>query len=116
MNYRRIIVSNPVSVPDFFATICAALAVDYSKYLYDGDRPVPITDNGVRFPRCSLNACSLEGSKSDWFCVRFSRPRLRHDRRSADFIPRKQTALPGPALSPREALQKLQVPDVFVSN
>jgi hypothetical protein len=40
------IVSNPVSVPDFFATICAALGVDYTKYLYDGDRPVPVTDGG----------------------------------------------------------------------
>jgi len=40
------IVSNPVSVPDFFATICAAVGVDYSKNLYDGDRPVPITDRG----------------------------------------------------------------------
>lgn len=40
------IVSNPVSVPDFFATICAALGIDYCKNLYDGDRPVPITDRG----------------------------------------------------------------------
>ena len=40
------IVANPVSVADFFATICAAVGVDYTKYLYDGDRPVPITDNG----------------------------------------------------------------------
>ncbi|MEX0818033.1 MAG: DUF1501 domain-containing protein [Pirellulaceae bacterium] len=40
------IVSHPVSVPDFFATICAALAIDYQKNLYDGDRPVPITDMG----------------------------------------------------------------------
>ena len=40
------IVSNPVSVPDFFATICAAVGVDYRKNLYDGDRPVPITDMG----------------------------------------------------------------------
>ena len=40
------IVSNPVGVPDFFATICAALQVDYTKYLYDGDRPVPVTDGG----------------------------------------------------------------------
>jgi hypothetical protein len=40
------ITADPVSVPDFFATICAAVGVDYSKYLYDGDRPVPITDNG----------------------------------------------------------------------
>lgn len=40
------ITSDPVSVPDFFATICASTNVDYAKYLYDGDRPVPITDNG----------------------------------------------------------------------
>ena len=40
------IVANPVSVPDFFATVCAALGVDYHKNLYDGDRPVPITDQG----------------------------------------------------------------------
>ncbi len=40
------ILSNPVSVPDFFATICAAVAVDPAKNLYDGDRPVPITDMG----------------------------------------------------------------------
>lgn len=40
------IVSDPVSVPDFFATICAAMNIDYSKNLYDGDRPVPITDRG----------------------------------------------------------------------
>jgi hypothetical protein len=40
------IVSDPVSVPDFFATICAAVGVDYGKYLYGGDRPVPVTDNG----------------------------------------------------------------------
>ncbi len=40
------IVSNPVSVPDFFATICAAVGIDSDKNLYDGDRPVPITDMG----------------------------------------------------------------------
>jgi hypothetical protein len=40
------IVANPVSVPDFFATICASVGVDYRKNLYDGDRPVPITDGG----------------------------------------------------------------------
>jgi len=40
------IVKDPVSVPDFFATVCAAMGVNASKYLYDGDRPVPITDNG----------------------------------------------------------------------
>ena len=40
------IVENPVSVADFFATIHAAVGVDYSKNLYDGDRPVPVTDMG----------------------------------------------------------------------
>lgn len=40
------IVTNPVSVPDFFATICAAVGVDYTASLHDGDRPVPITDQG----------------------------------------------------------------------
>ena len=39
-------VKDPVSVPDFFATVHAALGVDYTKNLYDGDRPVPITDGG----------------------------------------------------------------------
>lgn len=39
-------VRDPVSVPDFFATIHAALGIDYTKNLYDGDRPVPITDGG----------------------------------------------------------------------
>ena len=43
----RKIVSDPVGVPDFFATIHAALGIDYSKSLHDGDRPVPITDRGA---------------------------------------------------------------------
>src|SRR5690606_42001378 len=42
----RKIVADPVSVPDFFATICAAVGVDYRKSLFAGDRPVPITDQG----------------------------------------------------------------------
>ncbi|MGV3485313.1 MAG: DUF1501 domain-containing protein, partial [Planctomycetaceae bacterium] len=41
------IVSDPISVPDFFATIHTSLGIDPAKYLYDGDRPVPITDNGT---------------------------------------------------------------------
>lgn len=40
------IARDPVSVPDFFATIHAAMGIDYTKNLYDGDRPVPITDGG----------------------------------------------------------------------
>jgi hypothetical protein len=39
-------VRDPVSVPDFFATIHVALGIDPAKSLHDGDRPVPITDQG----------------------------------------------------------------------
>lgn len=40
-------VENPVSVPDAFATILATMGIDTRQNLYDGDRPVPITDGGV---------------------------------------------------------------------
>jgi hypothetical protein len=40
------VVSDPVSVPDFFATVHAALGVDPARNVHDGDRPVPITDMG----------------------------------------------------------------------
>ena len=40
------IVENPVSVPDFHATIHAALGIDPGHELFDGSRPVPITDQG----------------------------------------------------------------------
>ena len=40
------IVQRPVSIPDFHATIHHALGIDPEEYLYDGDRPVPITDGG----------------------------------------------------------------------
>jgi len=40
-------VENPVSIPDFHATIYAALGIDYAKNLYDGPRPVPVTDGGA---------------------------------------------------------------------
>lgn len=39
-------VENPVGVPDAFATILSCLQIDPSINLYDGDRPVPITDRG----------------------------------------------------------------------
>jgi hypothetical protein len=42
----RKIVADPVSVPDLFATIHAAMGIDYTKVLHEGDRPVPITDRG----------------------------------------------------------------------
>ncbi len=40
------IIDRPVSVPDMHATIYAALGIDTERILYDGDRPVPITDKG----------------------------------------------------------------------
>lgn len=40
------IVDRPVSIPDFHATIYAAMGIDPAKTLYDGPRPVPITDGG----------------------------------------------------------------------
>ena len=39
-------ISRPISVPDTLATIHCALGINPSKLLYDGDRPVPITDMG----------------------------------------------------------------------
>lgn len=43
----KTIVKDPVSLPDFHATIHAALGIDPAKELYDGSRPVPITDGGT---------------------------------------------------------------------
>ncbi|WP_439629601.1 DUF1501 domain-containing protein [Gemmata sp.] len=40
------VVESPVSVPDFHATVYAALGIDPSKTLTGGPRPVPITDDG----------------------------------------------------------------------
>ncbi len=40
------IVDRPVSVPDLFATVFAALGISPAKELYADDRPVPITDGG----------------------------------------------------------------------
>jgi hypothetical protein len=42
----KTVIADPVSVPDLFATVHAALGIDYTRNLYDGDRPVPITDGG----------------------------------------------------------------------
>jgi len=41
------IVSDPVGVPDLFATMCATLGINPHKNLMDGERPVPITDKGT---------------------------------------------------------------------
>lgn len=40
------VVENPVSIPDFHATIYAALGINPAKELYTENRPVPITDGG----------------------------------------------------------------------
>ena len=45
------VVENPVSIPDFHATILAALNVDTSRDLMAGSRPVPVTDGGVPIAR-----------------------------------------------------------------
>ncbi len=42
----RKVVDRPVSVPDFHATILTAMGIDPAIELYDGDRPIPITDHG----------------------------------------------------------------------
>ena len=40
------ILDHPISIPDLHATIYQALKINPAKELYDGVRPVPITDNG----------------------------------------------------------------------
>lgn len=45
--FGRTVVEEPVSVPDLHATIYSALGIDPQRELFDGDRPVPITDHGV---------------------------------------------------------------------
>ncbi len=40
------VVERPVSIPDFHATVHHALGIDFQAELYDGNRPVPITDGG----------------------------------------------------------------------
>ncbi|MFP6666969.1 MAG: DUF1501 domain-containing protein, partial [Pirellulales bacterium] len=40
------IVERPVSVPALHTTIYATLGIDPHKELFDGGRPVPITDGG----------------------------------------------------------------------
>ena len=43
----RTIVRDAVSVPDFHATIYAALGINPHEELYAGERPVPVTDGGT---------------------------------------------------------------------
>ena len=42
----KTVLENPVTVPDLFATVHASMGIDPAKELYDGDRPIPITDRG----------------------------------------------------------------------
>ena len=43
-------VADPISIPDFHATIHAALGTNPAEELYDGARPVPLTDGGKAIP------------------------------------------------------------------
>ena len=38
--------TTPISIPDLHATVHTALGIDPALELYDGERPVPITDHG----------------------------------------------------------------------
>ncbi len=42
----RTVIDRPISVPDLHATIFETLGIDPATELYDGDRPIPITDHG----------------------------------------------------------------------
>ena len=44
------VVSRPMPIADFHATIHNAMGIDPSKFIYDGDRPVPVTDGGKAAP------------------------------------------------------------------
>lgn len=48
----KTILDTPVSIADFHATIYAAMGIDPGKELYDGVRPVPITDRGTPVSAC----------------------------------------------------------------
>ncbi len=45
-DFGRKPVEHPVSVPDFHATLLHTLGINPQKELYDGERPIPITDHG----------------------------------------------------------------------
>ena len=47
----KTVVKDPVSIPDFHATILAALQVDTTRDLMAGSRPVPVTDGGKAIAR-----------------------------------------------------------------
>lgn len=47
----KVPVEDPVSIPDFHATIHASLGIDPKRELFDGSRPVPITEDGTPISR-----------------------------------------------------------------
>ncbi len=46
-DFGRNVVERPISIPDFHATILTGLGIDPAKELFDGDRPIPVTDHGT---------------------------------------------------------------------
>jgi hypothetical protein len=46
-DFSKTALEKPVSIPDFHATILAALGISPARELMDGSRPVPITDQGT---------------------------------------------------------------------
>ena len=76
-----------MSIPDFHATIYAALGIDPAKALYDGPRPVPITDGGRADSRAVLKpllgielgkAAEILGDQEYGPGMRFGHPNLNH--------------------------------------
>lgn len=57
-DFGRKVVDSPISVPDFHATILTTLGIDPAIELYDGDRPIPITDHGQPIRRLFRNGHS----------------------------------------------------------
>ena len=45
-DFGRKVAENPVSVPDFHATLYASMGINPTHEIYDGERPVPLTDQG----------------------------------------------------------------------
>ena len=52
------ILDTPISIADFHATIHATLGIDPAKELYDGVRPVPVTDRGTPVTECFSRTAS----------------------------------------------------------
>lgn len=46
-DFGRKVAARPISIPDFHATVLATMGIDPATELFDGDRPIPITDHGT---------------------------------------------------------------------